>query len=79
MSLNQKCEPQLGRKGIYNMIGAQKNNIRNMMPIFWVLNLSDGTNSVSDIAKRSNLDIQDIKNAIDILIKNNLLKVKTEI
>jgi aminopeptidase-like protein len=79
VSLNPKCEPQLGRRGIYNMIGAQKNNIHNMMPIFWVLNLSDGRNSVSDIVKRSNLDIQDIKNAIDLLIKNNLKKLKTKI
>jgi len=73
-NLNPKCEPQLGRRGIYNLIGAQKNNIQNMLPIFWVLNLSDGTNSISDIVNKSNLGIQDIKNAIDILMKNNLIK-----
>jgi aminopeptidase-like protein len=49
-----------------------------MLPIFWVLNLSDGTNSISDIVKKSNLEIQDIKNAINILIKKNLLKMDTK-
>ena len=77
-NLNPKCEPQLGKRGLYNMIGAQKNSIQNMLPIFWVLNLSDGTNSISDIVKKSNLEIQDIKNAINILIKNNLLKINTK-
>ena len=77
-NLNPKCEPQLGKRGLYNMIGAQKNSIQNMLPIFWVLNLSDGTNSISDIVKKSNLEIQDIKNAINILIKKNLLKMDTK-
>jgi len=48
------------------------------MAVLWVLNLSDGTNSVSDITKRSHLDVQDIKNAIIILVKNNLLTIKTK-
>ena len=77
-NLNPKCEPQLGRRGLYNMVGGQKNSIQNMLPIFWVLNLSDGTNSISDIVKKSNLEIQDIKNAINILIKKNLLKMDTK-
>ena len=77
-NLNPKCEPQLGKRGLYNMVGGQKNSIQNMLPIFWVLNLSDGTNSISDIVKKSNLEIQDIKNAINILIKKNLLKMDTK-
>jgi len=77
-SLNQKCEPQLSKRGMYGVIGGLKNKVDNMMAVLWVLNLSDGTNSVSDITKRSHLDVQDIKNAIIILVKNNLLTIKTK-
>ena len=38
------------------------------------LNLSDGTNSLEDIANRSNLPLKLIENAANILIEKHLLK-----
>ena len=76
-NLIQKCEPQLGKRGIYRILGGQNNNFekrKNEFAIFWVLNLSDGTNSLEDIANRSNLPLKLIENAANILIEKHLLK-----
>jgi aminopeptidase-like protein len=67
LNQNQKCEPQLGKRGLYTSIGT------NELALLWVLNLSDGSNSLLDIAERSGLDFSAIKNAADSLVKANLL------
>jgi len=74
LNLNPKCEPQLGRRGLYGMIGGQKIGCVNELAIFWVLNLSDGTNSLLDISIRSEMSFMGIKNAADVLVKKRLLK-----
>ena len=43
------CEPQLGKRGLYNEIGD------NEMAMLWVLNQSDGSNSLLDIAQKSTI------------------------
>jgi aminopeptidase-like protein len=67
LNQNQKCEPQLGKRGLYTSIGT------NELALLWVLNLSDGSNSLLDIAERSGLDFSAIKNAADSLVEANLL------
>jgi aminopeptidase-like protein len=74
LNLNPKCEPQLGKRGLYRMIGSQKTGGLNEIAMFWVLNLSDGTNSLLDIAIRSALTFQQIKDAADALYAHGLLK-----
>jgi len=74
LNLNPKCEPQLGKRGLYRMIGSQKTGGFDELAMFWVLNLSDGTNSLLDISIRSGLAFQQIKNAADVLFVNGLLK-----
>ena len=74
LTLNPKCEPQLGKRGLYQTLGGQKINDTTKQAIQWVLNLSDGNNSLLDISNKSNLEFHLIKDAADILIKNNLLK-----
>jgi aminopeptidase-like protein len=74
-NLNSKCEPQLGKRGIYkamNTVGKEKAKLQ--MAILWILNLSDGTNSLLDIAEKSNCGFNLIKDASTILLKNKLLK-----
>ena len=51
---NPMCEPQLGKRGLYNEIGD------NEMAMLWVLNQSDGTNSLLDIAQKSNIPFESI-------------------
>jgi aminopeptidase-like protein len=74
-SLNPKCEPQLGKRGIYkamNAVGEDKAKLQ--MAILWILNLSDGSNSLLDIAEKSSCGFGLIKDASTILLKNKLLK-----
>ncbi len=74
INLNPKCEPQLGRRGLYRMIGGQKGEEIDELAIFWVLNLSDGKNSLLDISIRSKMSFELIKKTADALIKKKLLQ-----
>jgi aminopeptidase-like protein len=67
VNLNPKCEPQLGRRGLYASPGAEE------MALLWVLNLSDGTHSLLDIAERSGLAFELVKKAADRLVGAKLL------
>ena len=76
-NLNPKCEPQLGKRGIYRLIGGQGNDVKNRIDefaLFWVLNLSDGIHSLSDIVSISGFELSKIKNAAAILEKKKLIK-----
>jgi aminopeptidase-like protein len=54
-SLNPKCEPQLGKRGLYGSIGGRSDTKERQMAMLWVLNLSDGSHTLLDIADRSGL------------------------
>jgi len=73
-NLYPKCEPNLGKRGLYDMIGGEKGELNDKMAIFWVLSFSDGKNSLSDIAKRSKIKFKDIKAAADRLSKSGLIQ-----
>ncbi len=77
INLNPKCEPQLGKRGLYNMIGGQKEGGIDKMAMFWVLNLSDGTNSLLDISIRSGMSFKQINDTADVLLEKGLLKYVT--
>ena len=68
MSQNPKCEPQLGKRGLYRDIGD------NEMAMLWVLNQSDGRHSLLDIAERSGCAFEAIRRAADRLEAHGLLK-----
>jgi aminopeptidase-like protein len=74
LNQNPKCEPQLGKRGLYGSIGGQIERKNNELAMLWVLNLSDGSHSLLDIAERSGLAFEAIKSAADALIQCNLLK-----
>ena len=67
VNLNPKCEPQLGRRGLYASPGAEE------MALLWVLNLSDGRHSLLDIAEKSGLAFESIKRAADRLVGAKIL------
>ncbi len=73
LNLISKGEPQLGKRGLYRMLGG-KNISLNEAAIFWVLNLSDGHYSLLDIALRSGLSFAQIKKVSDTLADLKLLK-----
>lgn len=65
-------EPQLGRRGLYAAIGGTPpEEVINAQ--LWVLNLSDGSHSMLDIAERSNLPFALLNAAAEILLRNGLL------
>jgi aminopeptidase-like protein len=53
-NLSAKGEPQLGKRGLYRPLGGAGVDERHMA-LLWVLNLSDGTRSLLDVAERSGL------------------------
>ncbi len=72
LNQNPKCEPQLGKRGLYRSIGGPDAG-RNELAMLWVLNLSDGEHTLLDIAERANLSFDSIKMAADLLAANQLL------
>ena len=75
MNLNSKCEPQLGRRGLYRQLGGMqdRNDVEDAM--FWVLNFSDGDHDLLDIAVRSGIEFQGISKAAELLREEGLLKL----
>jgi len=68
-NLSPYCEPQLGKRGLYNSSAGEKQ----ISARLWVLNLSDGKHSLLDIAQRSGLEFSVIRDAADLLHEKELL------
>jgi aminopeptidase-like protein len=71
---NPKCEPQLGKRGLYHKIGGHDDSKAFQLAMLWVLNLSDGKNSLMDISERAKLGFDLIKEVADTLAEHGLLK-----
>lgn len=71
-SKNPKCEPQLGRRNIW-LSGDWPFGPTNQQPLLWVLNMSDGKHSLLDIADRSGLDFESLRQAAEVLVKHDLI------
>jgi aminopeptidase-like protein len=74
LNQNPKCEPQLGKRGLYSAIGGQSDGKTQELAMLWVLNLSDGKNSLLDIADRSGIPFAIIHHAAETLKQSQLLK-----
>jgi aminopeptidase-like protein len=71
---NPKCEPQLGRRGLYATVGGPKSQADLQSAMLWVLNQSDKSNSLLDIAIRSGLSFSMIRQAAQRLLSHGLLR-----
>lgn len=72
-NLNPKCEPQLGKRGLYEAIGGDSDQKDLQLAILWVLNLSDGQHDLLAIAQRSGYPFDLIYRASQLLLGKNLL------
>ncbi|MGA8212717.1 MAG: DUF4910 domain-containing protein [Candidatus Sulfotelmatobacter sp.] len=72
LNQNPKCEPQLGKRGLYGAIGGSRPK-QLEFAMLWVLNLSDGTSSLLDIAEKSGLEFAVIAEAAQLLLRHHLL------
>ena len=73
-NLNPKCEPQLGRRGLYRTIGGDERGRERELALLWVLNLSDGEHALLDIAEQSEMSFAAIREAADALQEVGLLE-----
>jgi aminopeptidase-like protein len=73
--LNQypKCEPQLGKRGLYRTMGGNVESKEAELAMLWVLNLSDGRHSLLDIAEKSKLGFPEVSAAARALEGSGLL------
>jgi len=73
VNLNPKCEPQLGRRGLYGQLGGTKDTAVLERAMLWVLNFSDGRHDLLDIAVRSGVALEQISKATEALRAAGLL------
>lgn len=73
-NLNPKCEPQLGRRGLYSTLGGRQDTQAIELAMLWVLNQSDGGASLLDITQRSGLRFADVQTAAELLCAHDLLE-----
>ena len=77
-------EPQLGRRGLYAKIGGQAGDAGRLsaqfdqLTLLWVLNLSDGSHSLLDIAERSGKPFAAVAAAAAALREAELLRPTTK-
>jgi aminopeptidase-like protein len=71
---NPKCEPQLGKHGLYRAMGGTKSTCLEEA-LLWVLSFSDGTHSLLDIAARSGVGFEHLEIAANLLLKHGLLSM----
>jgi aminopeptidase-like protein len=69
LNTNPKCEPQLGRRGLYSSPGSSER------ALLWVLNYSDGRHDLLDIAELSGLTFACVDEAATRLLDAGLLTV----
>jgi len=74
LNQNPKCEPQLGRRGLYQTMGGNVHRKEVELAILWVLNLSDGRHALLDIAERSKLPFPAVSAAARSLEAAGLLR-----
>jgi aminopeptidase-like protein len=74
--LSPKCEPQLGRRGLFRTTGGSSLGAADLARL-WVLNFSDSEHSLLDIAERSGIPFATIAHAAHELSHANLLRSAT--
>lgn len=74
LNLNPMCEPRLGARGLYRNTGGSTPKDFEMC-LLWVLNFSDGSHSLLDIAERASMPFATVRGAADALRKASLVRV----
>jgi aminopeptidase-like protein len=73
LSRNPKCEPQLGRRGLYRTTGGHQDERVDEIALLWVLNFSDGRHTLLDIAERAGLPFEELRRAAEVLAAHDLI------
>jgi aminopeptidase-like protein len=71
-NLKPRCEPRLGKRGLYNVFGGTRVQDY-QLALLWVLNQSDGQQDLLGVAEKSGLDFSLVHDAADSLLGTDLL------
>jgi len=69
-----KCEPQLGRRGLYAGVAGSPHLPDFELALLWVLNLADGSHSLLDIADRAGMPFALVQEAARVLWGKDLIR-----
>ena len=72
-NLQPHAEPQLGRRGLYRAISGNQSNKLSEMTMLWLLNQSDGHQSLEQIAKKAGTTVEEAQRVADVLVEKELL------
>ena len=73
-NLKPKCEPRLGKSGLYHAFGSVPFQQELQQAILWTLNFSDGDHSLLDIANRSQMKFSLIAQAAQSLGEHGFIR-----
>ena len=68
------CEPQLGKRGLYPLVGSRGAKKRSVRDILDFLQFADGNNNLFDIAKFMKCSLKKVMKIHRILKKEKLLR-----
>lgn len=71
-------EPQLGRRGLYRMIGGEAERTELERAVLWTLNLADGRHSLLQIAERADMPFHHFACAAELLQAQELIAAADE-
>jgi aminopeptidase-like protein len=74
LNTNPKCEPRLGKRGLYGGVGGTRQGAFDELALLWLLNLSDGSHDLLAIAERAGMRFSEIERAAGALRACGLLK-----
>lgn len=74
-SLNPKCEPQLGRRGLYRAFGGRVDQAAVESALLWVMSCGDGAHTLLDVAERAALPFSVVVDAARALEAAGLLRL----
>lgn len=77
VNLNPKCEPMLGKRGLYRPTGGGHPGAFEHA-LLWVLNQSDGQRSLLQIAQRAELPFDTVADAAQALERVGLLQLRED-
>jgi aminopeptidase-like protein len=69
-------EPRYGIRGLYPSLGSERENMRFIQQMMWIVNQSDGTNDLCAIARRAGCSVLDLAPIASRLLEQGLLRVK---
>ncbi len=74
VNLKPKCEPKLGKYGLYGGTGGGRAQAFDELALLWVLNLCDGQRDLLGIAERAGMLFDEIRGAATALESAGLLR-----